>query len=867
MGITRINNNVAAITATRHLNASSSQLTKNIERLSSGLRINRAGDDAAGLTIRERLRTQIRGTDMAIRNSQDGISMVSTTEAALDSLVSSLHRIRELAIQAGNTGTNDAPAIQAIQDEVFQQIDEVNRIATTARFSSRILFTGDNANQTELRRGQDDIGVNISNDPNASNLRSGTSILNIIRTQSGSENLLPAIKEDGQAIFATGLKDATDIAVTEQRFFSSAAPGPAANSEDLSSLFFGGTVSMTQVPIRANDTISFQGFLSDGITPFAGALSVTTLAGNSGVGDLISQIQLAIDNAEVALFGGLVADIPSSFLQTHVSIPIETNTEAQGSGRLRFLSAKAGGANATNADISDGPSKFSISIKIVNNTDDLKIQTVSTRDYVEGKNVGAQYGNYVQGITGSTFDTGNFGIEVTDIIPPSRRKLETQLEFRDSSGSLLTRSASLVNSVSGAILNGTFMDSVFTTGDTGIQFEANDTLTIQGVNADGTTFETIFTMVVDPGGVVHVDNNVGDGQFETLSGLIKELNNRDRSSGINYTATEKDQSAFMDAVFTFTGSGTFQLIDDVAEESKSSLFMIVEDANTTRTLTDRSQVIIEGNPEMATVTIDGGERIRVKVGDEVVLTGPQPTKFGEEIPRTIMRIGAGARSSMSNSILNQGTDTLEITAQEYIATLNGGPIVTFQNGDQDVFFESGVSEGVAETLMLDFDAILDITGPTIDGSPNTGMAILLSTVNNALNYQVGAFQGQNLQVNIPDLRGNVIGFGFGSGMTVSDINVTTVEGVDAALAIVDEALDQVSRTRSTLGAFTNRLETTIDSLSTASENLQASESRLSDVDMATEVSAFTSNQILFQAGTSVLGQANFLPQGLLSLLG
>jgi flagellin len=861
MGITRINNNVAAITATRHLNASSTQLSKNIERLSSGLRINRAGDDAAGLTIRERLRTQIRGSDMAIRNSQDGISMVSTTEAALDSLVSSLQRIRELAIQAGNTGTNDAPAIQAIQDEVFQQVDEVNRIATTARFSSRILFTGDNANETEVRRGQDKIGVNISADPNASNMRSGTSILNIIRTNSGSENLLPAIKEDGQAIYATGLKDATDIAVTEQRFFNGASP--AANVNNLSTLFFGGTVSMTQVPIRVNDTIAFQGFLSDGVTPFAGALSVTT----NGVGDLISQIQLAIDNAEVALFGGVTADIPTSFLQTHVSIPIETNTEAQGSGRLRFLSAKSGGANATNADISDGPSNFSINLKVINNTDDLKVQTISTRDYVDGKNIGAQYGNYIQGITGSTFDTGNFGIEVTDIIPPNRRKLETQLEFRDASGSLLTRSASLANSTSGAILNGTFLDSVFTTGDTGIQFETNDTLAIQGLNADGTTFETIFTMVVDPGGATHVDNNVGDGQFETLSGLIKELNNRDRSSGVNYTGSAKEQSAFMDAVFTFSGSGTFQLIDDVAEESKSSLFMIVEDANTTRTLTDRSQVIIEGNPEMATVVVDGGERIRVQVGDEVTLTGSTPTRFGEETPKTIMRIGAGARSSMSSSILNQGTDTLEITAQEYIATLNGGPIVTFQNGDQDVFFESGVSDGVAETLMLDFDAILDITGPTLDGSPNTGMAILLSTVNNALNYQVGAFQGQDLQVNIPDLRGDVIGFGRGSGMTVSDINVTTVEGVNAALSIIDEALDQVSRTRSTLGAFTNRLETTIDSLSSASENLQASESRLSDVDMATEVSAFTSNQILFQAGTSVLGQANFLPQGLLSLLG
>jgi flagellin len=168
---------------------------------------------------------------------------------------------------------------------------------------------------------------------------------------------------------------------------------------------------------------------------------------------------------------------------------------------------------------------------------------------------------------------------------------------------------------------------------------------------------------------------------------------------------------------------------------------------------------------------------------------------------------------------------------------------------------------------LDFDSIIDVTGPPTDGSPNTGFTILLSTENSALNFQVGPFKGQDLQVSFPDMRSDILGFGRGSGRTVSDINVTTVQGVNEALEIIDEALDQVSRTRSALGAFTNRLETTISSLSVSSENLNASESRLSDVDLAYETSRFTSNQILFQAGTSVLSQANILPQGLLSLLG
>ncbi len=854
MSITRINNNVSAMSATRRLNVTGGRLAQNIERLSSGLRINHAGDDAAGLTIRERLRTQIRGTDMAIRNAQDGMSMANTTEASLDSLVSSLQRIRELAIQAGNTGTNDAPAIQSIQDEVFQQIDEINRIASTARFSSRLLFTGDNANVTGIKAGQDQVGARVSSDPTASNLRSGTSILNIIRTREGSENLLPFKNENGHALYATGIKDATDIAVTAGRFLRGS--NTAGYTDPLRTLMFDG------VSIAANNVIAFQGVLSDGVTPFAGALSVVSGGGPSTMADLARQIQSAIDNAETALFGGNPADIPAGFVQTHVSLPSYTLAESQGSGRLRFLSARAEGTTATaNADITEAPSFFQINFSVINNAGTLKHQVVSTRDYVDGHSVGGQYGNLVQGITGSTFDTGNFNIEVTDVLPPNRRRVETQLMFRDTAGSVITRNTTLAGK---AVLNGTFVGPVFTYSQSGIPLQANDTITVQGTNADGSTFQTVFTVTLN----TSADANPGDGLINTLGGLIDELNFRDRTKGVN--AALNQQSGFVNAKLTLTGNGTLQLIDDIAEKSQSSFFLIVNGHNPadggTRTLTDRAQVLIAGNPEEATVSIAGGPRQRVRVGDQVLFSGSTPTLFQEATPRLMMRVGAGQRGAMEQSILSPGADTVEIEAQEFVGTLNGGPAVTFQNGDKNVFFESGESAGVAETLMLDFDVILDIPGPT-DSGANPGFAVLLSTVNQSLSFQVGPFKGQDLRLNIPDLRADNIGFGRGSGMTISDINISTVSGVNQALEIVDAALDQISRTRSQLGAFSNRLDTTISSLSVNSENLRASESRLSDVDLASEVSDFTSNQILFQAGTSVLAQANFLPQGLLSLLG
>lgn len=853
MSITRINSNVAALNATRNLNATGDRLSKNIERLSSGLRINRAGDDAAGLTIRERLRTQIRGTDMSIKNAQDGISMVNTAEASLDSLVSSLQRIRELAIQAGNTGTNDVAAIQAIQDEVFQQIDEVSRIASTARFSSRLLFTGDNANTTQIRAGQDQIGVKISSDPNASNLRSGTSILNIRRTVEGSENLLPARKQDNQAIYSTGIKDATDISVTTGQFLRGyKLPTQRASTpgDQMRSLVFNG------VSISRNNIVAFQGVLSDGVTPFAGAVSVST----NTVTNLMTQVQAAINNAETALFGGIAANIPASFIQTHVSMVGAGVGATSGSGRIRFMSAKVSGTSTTTAaDITNGPSQFQINFSVINNAGDVKTNVSSTRDYINGQKVGGQIGNVMQAITGSTFDSGNFKIEVSDVTPPNRRQVETTLVFRDSSGAILDRTTS-IPLAGRVVLNGTFVNDIFTTGDTGIAFQVNDNITIQGTNPDGSTFQTIFTITNVPGD----DTNVSDGKVMTIKGLIDELNCRDRTLGVNGPTI---QSSFRNAVATLTGNGTLALIDDAADYSKSSLFMIVDDNNTTRTLTDRSQLKIDGNPEMATLSIDGGPRQRVRIGDTVTLYGQEPTKLNESTPQLTMRVGAGFRTALSDTIFNQGSDSAEITAQQYIGILNGGPTVTFQNGDKHVFFESGVSEGVAETLLLDFDAIMDVTGPPTDGSQNSGLTMLLSTINNALNFQVGPFRGQDLQVNIPDLRGDNIGYGRGSGRTVSEINVTTVSGVNEALTIVDMALDQISRTRSTLGAFTNRLDTTISSLSVSSENLSSSESRLSDVDLASETSKYASNQILFQAGTSVLAQANYLPQGLLSLLG
>lgn len=145
----RINTNIMALNAHRQLGINQANGAKAMEKLSSGLRINRAADDAAGLSISEKMRGQIRGLKQAARNAQDGISLIQTAEGALNETHSILQRMRELVVQAGNLGTNQEEDLTAIQDEIDQLISELNGISERTAFNGKTLMNGDYAT-TEL---------------------------------------------------------------------------------------------------------------------------------------------------------------------------------------------------------------------------------------------------------------------------------------------------------------------------------------------------------------------------------------------------------------------------------------------------------------------------------------------------------------------------------------------------------------------------------------------------------------------------------------------------------------------------------------------------------------------------------------------
>ncbi|MCC2528399.1 MULTISPECIES: flagellin Hag [Bacillus] len=141
----RINHNIAALNTLNRLGSNNGAAQKNMEKLSSGLRINRAGDDAAGLAISEKMRGQIRGLEMASKNSQDGISLIQTAEGALTETHAILQRMRELTVQAGNTGTQQEEDLGAIKDEMDALISEIDGISNRTEFNGKKLLDGSSA--------------------------------------------------------------------------------------------------------------------------------------------------------------------------------------------------------------------------------------------------------------------------------------------------------------------------------------------------------------------------------------------------------------------------------------------------------------------------------------------------------------------------------------------------------------------------------------------------------------------------------------------------------------------------------------------------------------------------------------------------
>ena len=209
-----INHNMSSMYANRVLGISNDNIMKNMEKLSSGERINRAGDDASGLAVSEKMRSQIRGLNQASRNINNGVSFIQTTEGYLQETTDILQRVRELAVQAANGIYSDEDRMQ-IQVEVSQLVSEVDRVASQAQFNGMNLLTGRfGANSDHIM--QFHIGANMDQNARVYVGTMTAQALGLKGAQGGEDDSI-SIKEPESANATIGTIDSALLVVSKQR--------------------------------------------------------------------------------------------------------------------------------------------------------------------------------------------------------------------------------------------------------------------------------------------------------------------------------------------------------------------------------------------------------------------------------------------------------------------------------------------------------------------------------------------------------------------------------------------------------------------------------------------------------------------------
>ena len=358
----RINTNIEALNAQRNLTATSDKFASSVEKLSSGLRINRAADDAAGLGISEKLEAQVTGLNQAQRNAQDGISMVQTAEGALTEVHSMLQRIRELAVEAANStvGTADAQSVNA---EVTSLQAEINRIAQKTTFNGQYLLTG--TMSVSQSGGSATVGLALADAPatvsaiDVSGAKASTTYT--LSSQAGGKLTLSDGVGNSQqitvgAIPAAGTETISFGTLGVNITVAGASGGTAANlTKDLDgkNVTTGGTTGATfQIGANEGDTLgvsfanaqtsAYAGF-DTAISNFTGGLNSTT------AGALITATDTAI--ADVSAIRGGYGAVENRLTHTVSSISVASENLNASESRIKDLDVASEMVNFTKTQI------------------------------------------------------------------------------------------------------------------------------------------------------------------------------------------------------------------------------------------------------------------------------------------------------------------------------------------------------------------------------------------------------------------------------------------------------------------------------------------------------------------------------------
>ncbi|MCK4721280.1 hypothetical protein KAU08_11495 [bacterium] len=865
MSVLQINQNIISLNVLRSLGQTSRALARNVERLSTGLRINRAADDAAGLTISERLRAQVRGLRRASQNAQEAISLLQTAEGALSETNSILQRIRELAVQAANgiLTQNDRGEIQR---EVDQLISEIDRIAGSTQFNSKNLLNGDAAALTSV----DDptrTSLIINGDVGkGGNFTVNTTLLEA-PTLAGykSDHLHTIAGEDRVGIIngeytylnhADFMSGSSTIGVDQMEVQSQTVNGRllvSAGSATVSVL--GVTVAMgadtvydainSQEITLGTDRIRLTGFdvagtavnssllvsvgtLWTSVARFvslalfsAAAYSALVQMGDGAVEDGRIHISVA-GSASAAITTLVFSDVDLSGSKLNLSVaPITLNAGSVGIGDViydlatvaitansnRYLDSIGGGDVGVLGDGTTGQLSLRFNGDVAVGSDEVVINT-------NGANELQQYGAIVQTSTPAGFYT--FRISALSDSTYQVTNLDT--------GSVGTGDISVAGTATTLGLD-TFQglrlsfDAILITGETGIiHVSTNNVLQAQNT----TQLQSVAAFQ---------DNGVFDGRDYVEVGMAAVPLGRTTSILVNKT--------------------------DTVEDLVGKISLAIANPNSTLDLNLEDTLVGGSYPDLVHYNLTGPAQGTVSItvpipGVEIVFSGDESTINA----LSLFQVRETTHANYQISILNIETGGVVATGESNTGVLRGvlpGIEIHFDITQGFKLDPDGAGNQVMAPYNLDpYDSSLVSLTSNFTGTS------FVHIVPNSLVFQIGANQGQRLALAIGQMSSDAIG--------LEGVLLLNQDSAERAITQVDGAIDKVASFRSKLGSVQNRLESTIRNLDVAHQNLTAAESGIRDLNVAEEVISFTRNQILLQSGTSVLAQANMLPQTVLQLL-
>ncbi|MDL2263789.1 flagellin [Synergistaceae bacterium OttesenSCG-928-I11] len=842
----RVKTNISSLHAYNALALTNDKLARSIGRLSTGLHINSAADDAAGLAISEKMRAQIRGTEQAGHNAQDGISMIQTAEGALSETHAILQRVRELSVQAAND-TLTAEDRSYIQLEIDQLRLEVDRISTTTQFNKKMLLDGSSStlwssSDLETRvivrdalRGVDQFGqktsvegnynIKIVTDPGASQIQK-SNVMEIGEMTKQPPTPLE-VSDENTIDLDTGTNVSGATNGTDWQFDTVA--GVLTISGDGVFKISGGNANKIVVAGGITANIIFSGVTVD--------VSTTNLATAFSVGERTrgATVNLFLEGTNTFKSGGDQAGI-------HLFDASTLNIyDASGNGSL----SATGGDNA--AGIGGGMEGHGGTVNIYGGS-------VTATGGMNGAGIGG-------GLRGDGGETNIYGGSVT----ATGGTNAAGIGGGDGSGGNGNGGTTTICGGSVTATGGTNAAGIGG-GDNGNGGETN-------------IYENADVKAISGGGTAE---DIGHGNGKDNSGTTNRLGvytAPDTSAYAYKPHTLGEMPEFMNAsgVRIFTDPQTITLtqgdgkrtsvtlyasdtMDDVAKKISDAIayglgqFMYVDDITNFCTISDGTENTSESVYKKEEIKDENGNITGYKIHATMLVRSAVAGSGGdisfagsEDLLRALglSTIQQSSENRYTVSVNDAHSGNAVVTSM----STTGSTLHGLFGGAIDVEWDAMANTEAAwneQTKRYEFKRSTGIYETTIHISDNSCV------------LQVGANEGEDMTIGFADMSARALG--------LNRILVTDRESAARAITIVDNAIGLVSRQRAKLGAYQNRLEHTTSNLTTMSTNLTASESRIRDADMAKEMMEFTKLNILSQAGNSMLAQANQLPQNILSLL-